>query len=197
VFLSLSNPSVYLLYQGMLGAKRARRQAVEEYVRPLRGQRVLDIGCGPGYVSEYFEGVDYIGFDTDKAYIDYANRKYGRRGSFFCQEFDDTVGSRLEPFDIVMMNGLLHHLQDGIAVELLQRVKRVLKPGGKLVTLDCYYVRGQNFIVRKLLQLDRGKYIRQEKDYIKLVSGVFDTVTAHIRNDLMFIPYPLIVMQIS
>jgi len=197
MFLSLSNPSVYLLFQGMLGATRARRQCVEEYVRPSYGQRILDVGCGPGYVSEYVEGMDYVGFDTNRAYIDYAKSKYGHRGCFFCQELDDAAVGQLEPFDIVIMNGLLHHLKDNAVVELLQRVKRVLRSGGRLITLDCYYTEGQNFIVRKLLQMDRGKYIREEKDYVTLASKVFDSVVTHIRNDLMFVPYPLIIMQIS
>ena len=82
-------------------------------------------------------------------------------------------------------------------MELLQRVKRVLKTGGKLVTLDGCYTEGQSFIARKLLSHDRGKYVREDKDYRALPSEVFISVVTHIRNDLMFVPYTLIIMQIS
>lgn len=197
MLLSLSTPFVYLLSQKVLGAKRARQRSIEEYVRYSPGQRILDVGCGPGYVSEYFKGADYIGFDTDKAYIDYAKSKYGHRGCFFCRGFDDAAADQLELFDRVIMNGLLHHLEDDAVVELLQRVKRVLKTGGKLVTLDGCYEEGQPFIARKLLFHDRGKHVREEKDYRALGSKVFNSVVTHIRNDLMFIPYTLIIMQIS
>ena len=193
----LSVPSVYLLFQGLLGAKKARRRSIEEYVHYSPGQRILDIGCGPGYVSEYFKGADYVGFDTDKAYIDYATSKYGYWGSFFCQEFDDAAVDQLGSFDRVIMNGLLHHLEDDTVVEFLQRVKRVLKTRGKLVTLDGCYAEGQSFIARKLLFHDRGKHVREEKDYRALGSKVFNSVVTHIRNDLMFIPYTFIIMQIS
>ena len=50
---ALKFPSLYLLSQGILGAKRARKKCIEEYARVEPGMRVLDIGCGPGYVVQY------------------------------------------------------------------------------------------------------------------------------------------------
>jgi SAM-dependent methyltransferase len=46
--------------------------------------RVLDIGCGPGYMVEYLRGATYFGFDINSRYIAYA-KKYGGRGSFYRQ----------------------------------------------------------------------------------------------------------------
>lgn len=191
------NPVIYLLFQGLIGAKRSRLMCVKEYIRPVPGQRILDVGCGPGYVVEYFPESDYIGFDTDRKYIQYANRKYSRKGRFFCQELDDAAAKDLKPFDLIIMNGLIHHLNDTQVIELFQRTKGILKPGGRVITLDGCYVRGQSFIARKLLDYDRGKFIRQEHDYVRLVSTVFSSVMAHIRHDLMFVPYTLIIMKIS
>jgi len=194
----LSDPEIYLVIQGMLGAKRARQRCVKEYVYPIAaGQRILDVGCGPGYVIEYFPQSYYIGFDTNRKYIEYANRKYSQKGCFFCQELNDTTIKDLKPFDLIMMNGLVHHLNDIQAIELFQRAKRILKPGGKVVTLDGCYVKGQSGIAKKLLDCDRGKYVREEKAYVALVSRAFNSITTYIRHDLMFIPYTLIIMQIS
>jgi SAM-dependent methyltransferase len=194
---SMSNPSVYLFFQGIIGATRARRLTMSEYVDYLPGQRILDIGCGPGYVSKYFKDVNYCGFDTEEDYVKYANAKYGDRGYFFCQEFDDDAVQQFEPFDIVIMNGLLHHLPDDKVISLFLRIKHVLKPKGNVVTLDCYCADDQGFFVKKMLEMDRGKYIRHAEDYKKLASGVFSSVISHIRDDLMIIPYPLVILQIT
>lgn len=195
--MAMSSPVIYLLSQGIIGAKRSRLRCVKEYICPVAGQRILDVGCGPGYVVEYFPESDYTGFDTDKKYIQYANDKYGQRGRFFCQELDDIAVRSLKPFDLIIMNGLIHHLSDTQVIRLFQRVKRILKPGGKVVTLDGCYVKGQSSIAKKILDCDRGKYVREERAYVDLVSGVFDSVVSHIRHDFMIIPYTLIIMQIS
>ena len=195
--MAMLSPAIYLLFQGIIGAKRSRWRCVKEYIRPVPGQRILDVGCGPGYVVEYFPKSDYIGLDTDQNYIKYANHKYKHKGSFFCQELDDAAAKDLKPFDLIIMNGLLHHLNDTQVIELFQRAKRILKPGGKIVTLDGCYVKGQSRIAKKLLDYDRGKYVREQRAYIGLASNVFDSVVTHIRHDLMRIPYTLIIMQIS
>jgi SAM-dependent methyltransferase len=103
----------------------------------------------------------------------------------------------LEPFDLIIMNGLLHHLDNRSVIALFKRVKRLLKPSGRIVTLDGCYVEGQSLVVRKMLDLDRGKYVRDEKTYVSLVSEVFDSAVSHIRHDLFWIPYTSIVLQIS
>ena len=195
--MAMSSPVIYLLSQWIIGAKRSRLICAREYVRPIVEQRILDVGCGPGYVVEYFPESDYTGFDTDKKYIQYANHKYGQRGRFLCQELDDAAVKDLNPFDLIIMNGLIHHLDDTKVVELFQRAKGILKPGGKVVTLDGCYVKGQSSIAKKLLDYDHGKYVREQRAYIDLASQVFDSIVTHIRHDLMLIPYTLIIMQIS
>lgn len=193
----LSSPFIYLFFQTLIGAKRARLQCVREYINPVPNLKILDIGCGPGYGIEFFPNPIYVGFDIDKKYINYAKFKYGNKGLFFCEEFNDKIAESLGFFDLIIMNGLLHHLPDNQVIELFQKVKRILKPQGRIVTLDGCYVRGQSFIARKLLDYDRGKFIRQEHDYVRLASTVFSSVMAHIRHDLMFVLYTLIIMKIS
>lgn len=103
----------------------------------------------------------------------------------------------MESFDLVIMNGLLHHLDDRDVIALFKRIKHLLKPSGKIVTLDGCYVERQSPIVRKLLDFDRGKYVRDEKTYVSLASEVFGSAIPDIRHDLFRIPYTLLIMQIS
>lgn len=74
-----------------------------------------------------------------------------------------------------MMNGLIHHLDDSSVIKLLKRVKLLLKPSGQVITLDGCYIAGQSILARKMLDYDRGKYIR---------------------NALMFMAYTFIIMKI-
>jgi len=148
------------------------------------------------------EHSDYLGhicgpYEMTFRLVNAGKREIWHQEEFLYQEFDDAAVERFEPFDIVVMNGLLHHLPDDAVISLLKKVKRTLREGGRLVTLDCYRAENQSFFVRKMLEKDRGKYIRQKEDYVELASEVFDSVVAHIRNDLMFVPYPLIIMEIS
>lgn len=193
----LSHPFFYLLFQGIIGAKRARRKSVRLYAPAKPGQRILDIGCGTGYVVEYFPNTEYIGFDTDQAYINYAKNRYGNVGTFYCQEFNDVAADKNGVFDLVIMNGLLHHLDDNSVKLLLERVKKVLKPDAYVVTLDGCYIDNQSSIAKRLLDGDRGKFVREKGQYESLASDVFNSVASYIHNDWLFIPYTMIVMKMQ
>jgi cyclopropane fatty-acyl-phospholipid synthase-like methyltransferase len=186
---ALQFPSLYLLSQGLLGAKRARRKCIQEYARVQRGMRVLDIGCGPGYVVNYLPNVSYFGFDISPRYIAYANRKYGTQGRFFAQRFDADMAKQLAPVDLVLMAGLLHHLKDAEVTDLLALSRVAMNRGARLITLDPCYHADQSAISKFLMDRDRGESIRESKQYHALASKVFQHVELHIREDLFFVPY--------
>jgi SAM-dependent methyltransferase len=56
---------------------------LSEHVRPVPGEKVLDIGCGPGDILENLPAVDYLGFDINLKYVEAAQERFGRRGRFF------------------------------------------------------------------------------------------------------------------
>ena len=191
---ALQFPSFYLLSQGILGAKRARKKCIEEYARVETGMRVLDIGCGPGYVVQYLPKVHYFGFDISPQYINYARQKYGTQGTFFAQRFDANMATKLGPFDRILMAGLLHHLNDEEAADLLHLSNQAIRNTGRLITWDPCYHANQSSIARFLMNCDRGGSIRQSAEYVTLASKVFGDVQLHIREDLFFLPYTAAVM---
>ncbi len=190
----LNHPSLYMFYQTIIGAKRARRRCVEQYVRPVAGQRVLDVGCGPGYVIEYLPQVDYVGLDIDAQYIEYAQRRYGDAGEFHCVELTDQNADSFGEFDVVMLNGVVHHLDDQQTVDLLKLLRSCLTPGGRVVTLDGCYRDKMSPISRYLLRHDRGEHVRTEDQYVSLAKQAFPELDVHLHDDLFFIPYDLIIM---
>jgi len=191
----LKIPRIYLFLQYIAGGMSARRQMLEDYASVRPGFRVLDIGCGPGYVASYLTDCTYVGFDINERYIKYAQKYYGNRHAFHCQPFDSQQVQYLEKFDLVLMNGLIHHLPDSQAYELVKLSRDALKPNGLLLTLDGCYHEGQSIIARYLLDKDRGDYVREAGAYRKLTESVFDQVQIFIRSDFSRVPYTYIVMK--
>jgi len=184
-----------MLYQRTVGGLRARRLCIRDYVRPTPGMRVLDIGCGPGYAMRSFPEPEYYGFDIEPQYIDYAQRRFSTHGRFFCRYFDEEQLGWLPPVDVVLMLGVLHHLDDAIALRLLDLAKRAMKPSGCLVTLDGCYRPRQSRIEKYFLDRDRGRFIREQDQYVQLANRVFPRVDGNLRQDLFFIPQPTLILQ--
>jgi SAM-dependent methyltransferase len=191
----LGVPRIYSWFADFVGGD-ARAVYAREYIRATERSRILDIGCGPGDILEYLPaGAEYTGFDPSADYIASAQARFGTRGKFFCANVGPELVGRLQAFDIVLANGVLHHLDDAQALGLFEVARAALKPGGRLVTLDGCYVQSQSRIEKFLLSMDRGKFVRTEPEYRSLADRVFPTVVSNLRRDLMRIPYTHVIME--
>src|SRR5690242_13433128 len=191
----LEHPALYLAYQTLVGGIRARRKCILEYVKPTPGLVVLDIGCGPGYAITYFPHPEYYGFDVSERYIRFAKARFSECGHFYCQLFDEQTLTWLPRVDVVLLMGVLHHLDDASAQQLLDLIRRAMKPEGRLITQDGCYREGQSVIERAFLDKDRGRHIRKEREYAKIASGVFNRVESSVRTDFFYIPYTTVVLE--
>ena len=186
----LRNPLVYQAFQRCGGFFGARLRAIDAYLPMRPGDKVVDIGCGPGFIVERLApGISYRGYDTDAAYIAYARRKFGERGRFECRLFDVSTARECAPVDIVMMNGLLHHLSDDQVHGTLDVAKQALAKDGRLFTLDGCIVEGQSTLARYLLEHDRGEHVRTPERYRALMAAHFTRVDAHVDHSLSWVPY--------
>ncbi len=190
----LDYPIVYLTLQSFIGAKKARRICIQQYAKPQTGERVLDVGCGPGFVIEYMPQVEYVGTDIDRRYIDYANKRYGNRGKFHCVELNRDNADQFRNFDLILLNGVLHHIDDEGVIALLKLLRDSLREKGRVMTLDGCYYDSMSSWSRFFLRNDRGQFVRTEPAYLSLASQVFPHVSHERRNDLFSIPYEALVM---
>jgi len=112
-----------------------------------KGERVLDVGCGPGWLVRNFArgGARIVGVDlTDKAVrlTGESLRIYGLRAELGVADAEK-LPFRDESFDFATSNGVLHHTPDtrrGFA-----EILRVLKPGGRAM-ISVYY---RHILLRK------------------------------------------------
>ncbi|MGZ3703277.1 MAG: class I SAM-dependent methyltransferase [Bdellovibrionota bacterium] len=184
-------PWVYRLGQKLLYRSGAQAAYVSEYIQPKAGLRVLDVGCGPGIFLDYLPGTQYSGIDPNPRYIEGARARFGEKGEFRCGLLRPGGDWNNEKFDVILANGVLHHISDTDARQLLALCSSMLKPGGRFVSRDGCFAPGQSWPARFFLERDRGGFVRDESGYQKLLQPHFKAIRAEIRDDLLRVPYPL------
>lgn len=191
----LSDAWAYRLLQGLLGASSVHRFVVSEISKSIPGERVLDIGCGPGDVLEYLPEVDYIGLDMNHNYISAAHKRWGKRGKFICTDLREYRALPGASFDLIFLLGILHHLDDHEVSDIIREASHLLRPGGRLITLDTCFCEGQSRIARWLISKDRGRNTRTVRGYCDLVEPYFESVTPYLRGNLLRVPYTHLILR--
>lgn len=172
-----------------MGARGGRARVVREYVRPFPGMRILDLGCGPAEILDSMpDDIGYVGYDMSPEYIASAQRKFGNRGVFHCRLLETAEVAELEPFDLVMGIGVLHHLDDATARKFMTIARAAMKPGGRIFTLDPCYASGQNPIARFIISRDRGQHVRDAEGYWRLPAALGLSVSGRVTHQA-WIPY--------
>jgi len=107
---------------------------ISEFLGPLDGQRVLEIGCGRGLLTVLAakSGANVTGLDLSARSVSLARQRAVLHGVSNRVNFVVTVGETLpfptESFDVVIGKAVLHHLDTTLGPPELHRV---LKTGGK------------------------------------------------------------------
>ncbi len=191
----LSSPVIYNFFQNLVGARRFREIYISRYVRPQYSEKILDIGCGTSGILEFLpNSVDYVGFDLSPDYLAAAESRYRDRGEWYCASVADMCVDSFGTFDIVMANGLLHHLDDMEATKLSRIAAKALKLGGRFCTHDGCFTDDQSWMARHIIASDRGRNIRRPEAYLALVSPHFSSVDLWVRHDMLRIPYTHAIM---
>ena len=146
-----------------------------QFSSKLKG-RLLDVGCGSKPYQELFAVDDYIGLDIDNEAM--RNRKiadYFYDGTTF--PFNDNE------YDSVLCNQVLEHVFN--PDEFLSEIKRVLKPGGRLLLTVPFvwdeheqphdYARYSSFGLKALIDKNGFNVI----EYKKIMHGCIDYFPAY------------------
>jgi ubiquinone/menaquinone biosynthesis C-methylase UbiE len=166
----LGTPEYFRYYDQLREANESTKFSYElhEY-NQHKGRRVLDVGCGNGYVLSRFatEGAQVYGVDLTEAGIGLCRRRFelgGLRGQFIVGSAEN-LPYPTDFFDVVCSMGVLHHTPD--TQKAVGEVFRVLKPGGRLIVM--FYHRNSakfrlNLFLRRLLQFRSLQQLVNEVD---------------------------------
>ena len=138
---------------------------------PHPAQQILEIGCGSGYLTLELarDGHDVTGIDLSADIIEVAERSRAAHpdspgfGSlrYICTDVN-TWQAPEASFDAVIFNRTLHHMSD--LQQTMVNVKRLLKPGGKIICQDYAYDRFDEQTACWLYQMQRLLFLSGRYD---------------------------------
>lgn len=167
----MANTTAYRLWQAPFA--HAKMRPVLRYNDLGAVQRVLDVGCGPGTNCRYFAQSEYLGLDINRDYVDYARGRYRR--DFAVQDVCTYRPSDGRQFDFILLNSLLHHLDDDATQGLLSRLRPLLSPGGHVHVIELVLPE-QRCFARWLANCDRGDYPRPLRRWQEILTEHFQAV---------------------
>lgn len=189
VYRLVTLPQFYEGFQNLLGASNARRRFFSEWVDTDAASDVLDIGCGPGVSLSHISWNSYVGIDLNPGHIARAEAFSAGDAVFKVGAAQDVLPTLDQTFDVMLVLGFLHHLNDESVECLLESALDRLRRGGSAFFLEPVYMKGQNPIARKLKDLDSGQHIRTCEEYSTLISRPGFRMNSKISDDLLRLPY--------
>ena len=122
---------------------RALHRAMIELAAIAPGQRILDVGCGPGRLTLAAAQAagptgTALGIDPAPEMIALAKRKAARVGASatFQVAAIEAIPAPDNHFDVALTSMMLHHPPPQLQHRGLAEVLRVLKPAGRLIAAD-------------------------------------------------------------
>jgi ubiquinone/menaquinone biosynthesis C-methylase UbiE len=126
-----------------LGRERAFREKMLGFAHLQPGESVLDVGCGTGTLAILAKrqggpAGEVCGIDASPEMLDRARKKAKRAGVevSFQNAFAQSLPYADARFDVVLSTVMLHHLPKPARAALAAEVRRVLKPGGRVLAID-------------------------------------------------------------
>jgi SAM-dependent methyltransferase len=109
------------------------RPAILALAGDVAGRRILDAGCGSGplFAALRDRGAIVTGFDSSTGMLELARRRLGDDADLQVADLGSPLPFPDDTFDDVIASLVLHYLEDWTAP--LAELRRVLKPGGRLI----------------------------------------------------------------
>ncbi len=167
----MDNVTAYRLWQAPF--LRAKFAPILRENDLAQGRSVLDVGCGPGTNCDYFKRSRYLGVDINEMYIDYALRRYRR--DFRVADVRTFTVPQEDRFDFVLLNSLLHHIDEENTRRILAQLRSVLTDDGHIHIVELV-LPSQVGVPRFLARSDRGDYPRTLTAWEAIFSAYFEPV---------------------
>lgn len=122
------------------------RPAMLALIGDVAGQDVLDVGCGPGYYAATLadRGATVTALDGSEELLQVAKRTAGERGTFVHHDLEQPLPLPDASFDLAVMALVYHHVH--ARGQLLAELRRVLRPGGRLLASTTHPMSEQRWL---------------------------------------------------
>ncbi len=119
-----------------IAAMRNYNSWIIERIEPFVGQRVLEVGCGIGTMTQFFTDRELVvGIDIDPKQVAMIRRAFkGKKHMQFAVEDIEKIDVQeyaAKRFDTIICLNVLEHIQDD--AKALRIFHKLLAPGGRLV----------------------------------------------------------------
>ena len=141
----LRSPGFYDLtvWLAFFGKEGAFRNKLLQLARIANGESVLDVGCGTGTLAiaakrRVGEAGAVYGVDASAEMLARAEKKARKAGTdvFFKNALAEALPFADAQFDAVLSTVMLHHLPRKARLQCANEIRRVLKPGGRVLAVD-------------------------------------------------------------
>jgi len=112
----------------------------------VAGRRILDVGCGSGplFAALRDHGAIVTGFDASAGMLKLARLRLGDDADLHLADLGHPLPFPDAAFDDVIASLVLHYLEDWTAP--LAELRRVLKPGGRLIMSVMHPIHGLSLV---------------------------------------------------
>jgi ubiquinone/menaquinone biosynthesis C-methylase UbiE len=132
-----------LVKVALLGREGRMRERMLDLARIAPGESVLDVGCGTGTLAiaakrRVGDAGKVDGVDASPEMIQRAVKKSKRAhsGASFRVAHAESLPFETSHFDVVLSTVMLHHLRRDVRAQAIQEMRRVVKPGGRILIVD-------------------------------------------------------------
>lgn len=182
------SPNLWLLFQRLIGGSKDK-QALALSVFSDRGgegekkKHILEIGCSVGNIADAFRSlphIRYTGIDIDKSVITVAQSRFTGTGFQFLHESMEEHIKRKIQYDYILVAGMLHHVDDETALEILKQTAPLSKPNATVLVYDPVTLNESDpFYMHWFYKLEQGQFMRDEQSTKKLITDAGMTIFRH------------------
>jgi len=119
--------------------QQRRAQVITFYLKPSKGDIILDVGCAEGFVTSYFLKAGFvIGLELSENSLKIAKQKLDADNVQFIRADATAMPIRASSIDKVTVLEVLEHLPTESKQRLCGEIDRVLRRGGTLIITVPY-----------------------------------------------------------
>ena len=148
-------------------------------------KHIVEIGCADSIIlNNLDEKYFYNGFDVEDNFIQKSKLKFSnnKKYKFEKKSIHEII---LDDYDeketIILLVGVFHHVNDDYIKIFLKKSEKF-----KVYAIDAVRLKDHKFFTKLLMNFDKGKYVRFEDQYKRLLTG-YDFILA--RNKYLNFKY--------